>query len=437
MLQAVEYLIDIVQFTLILHLSTMILVGDRRKLSRKKAFVFAVFQVSVLHISGNTMEGQIPHIAFLYEAIQDMFIIKYLTGQSIMRSFGIDVYLAMLSMPCFLVMLLITKFLGLDNTLHIGLLATILVTPYVYFMIRYFESNKGRSVFEFFRNAYNKFSWFFTLLAVGAPLLFIGYDVSQNYTNYLLKTTSTLYVLTSLVLILFLVTLVNRLRYSQRLLKNQIDTLSEYTTTVNTLHSDIRMYKHDVGNILLSLSTYVDRDDYEGLDTYFQENIEGLQGFNLKAYEILSQLRHLKVESVKGIIFNKYHKALSSDVKFQTGIIEELLSFDVNDVDMCRMLGILLDNAIEAACESYDKRVVVIFDKTTGKDKEQWNIVIENTYDGHTIPMDITGKWKSAKGKGRGIGMKSLRVVLKKYSHVSLETSVDKHIVTQKLIFDI
>jgi len=197
------------------------------------------------------------------------------------------------------------------------------------------------------------------------------------------------------------------------------------------------MYKHDVGNILLSLSTYVDQDDYEGLDTYFQENIEGLQGFNLKAYEILSQLKHLKVESVKGIIFNKHHKALSSDVKFQTGIIEELLSFDVNDVDMCRMLGILLDNAIEAACESHEKRVLILFDKTTDKDKEQWNIIIENTYDGHSIPMDITGKWKSSKDKTRGIGLKSLKIVLKKHTHVSLETSVDKHVVTQKLTFDI
>ena len=438
MLHVIEFLIDIIQFTMLIQLGVMILLGKQHKVPMKKIILASIITTTHIQFSREifVINNPLIFVDEFTKLLTNILIYKYLTQESLIRSLGINIFISFLALPCYLFLLLIIHFMGLLEIQHLGLLASCLFTPYFFFLVKYLKKDKDQNIFDILRSTYNKFAWFFASFSLATPILLIIYGIGQKYTDYFVETLQLLYTFAALVLIITLAYLVSKLINAQNLLNNQVSTLSEYTKTINTLHSDIRLYKNDVSMILLSMKTYVDKCDTEGLDHYLTEHIEGIQGFNLESYKTLSHLQHLKIKSIKGLIFNKFHQAQDLGVLFQAGIIEELVSLDIKDVDICRMLGILLDNAIEAAHVSEEKKVQVIFDKVTHKNRRQWQIEVINSYKGNIMPSGISGRWKSSKGKGHGIGLKSLHIIIKRYKHVTLKTLVDKQIVTQTLIFD-
>ena len=69
-------------------------------------------------------------------------------------------------------------------------------------------------------------------------------------------------------------------------------------------------------------------------------------------------------------------------------------------VEICRMIGIFLDNARDAAYESKNKQVIIdVF-----KEKEELVIYIENTFKGKININKINEKNYTSKGNGHGIG---------------------------------
>ena len=100
-------------------------------------------------------------------------------------------------------------------------------------------------------------------------------------------------------------------------------------------------------------------------------------------------------------------------------------------VDISRCLGILLDNAIEAALESDKKSMdIAIIKKNTSI-----IIVVANSYNGD-IPV-ISKLFKegfSTKGENRGLGLSNLKEIINKYNNVSLDTYIKEQKFYQELL---
>ena len=51
-----------------------------------------------------------------------------------------------------------------------------------------------------------------------------------------------------------------------------MERLQEYTTNVENLYNNLRTFKHDYKNILLTLNHYIENKDIDSLEKYYKEN---------------------------------------------------------------------------------------------------------------------------------------------------------------------
>lgn len=110
---------------------------------------------------------------------------------------------------------------------------------------------------------------------------------------------------------------------------------------------------------------------------------------------------------LKGIVYYKMASIKDNDVNFRT-IISDKMYEEFNNFEtkiyykVCKIMGILIDNAVEASINSKEKTLLIyIYEQCNG------NIVIsiENSYNTLLDIHDINKKGYSTKCKNRGLGL--------------------------------
>ena len=100
--------------------------------------------------------------------------------------------------------------------------------------------------------------------------------------------------------------------------------------------------------------------------------------------------------------------------------------------EFARILGILLDNAIEASEECEDKIINIIFRDDDRKHRQL--VTIENTFKNKNVDtVKIFGKGISEKENHTGLGLWEVNKILKKNNNVSLFTSKNEKYFSQQL----
>ena len=118
------------------------------------------------------------------------------------------------------------------------------------------------------------------------------------------------------------------------------------------VYNNLRSFKHDYVNIMTSLSTYIDEKRYDELETFFYEHILPMQKNLTQKNGSLNHLLHINILELKSILYAKLLLALNQNIDVNIDIPDEIDSINMDPVDLVRMLGIYLDNAIEACLET-------------------------------------------------------------------------------------
>ena len=93
-------------------------------------------------------------------------------------------------------------------------------------------------------------------------------------------------------------------------------------------------------------------------------------------------------------------------------------------------MGILLDNAAEAAEKTKDREVTAIFHET----EETIRIIIRNSFEGSIPLARIWEDGYSTKGEGRGNGLTSFRRILDRYDNAVSYTRQENGLFIQELL---
>lgn len=212
--------------------------------------------------------------------------------------------------------------------------------------------------------------------------------------------------------------------------KEQLEQLQDYVTTLESLHREMRVFRHDYVNILSTLVGYIDNNDMPGLKYYFENNIvpinKTIESNNYK----ISLLQNIHVIELKGLLAVKLIRAQELKIDAILEVVEPIDKISMDSIDLCKVVGILLDNAVEAAltCENPVIRIAFV------KKGDSIIIVFANSLPVNMPPIyKIFEEGFSTKGEGRGLGLASLREIMKKYSHVALDTKVTNREVIQEL----
>ncbi len=255
-------------------------------------------------------------------------------------------------------------------------------------------------------------------------------DLLSSYdSNIVITIISIINLLLYLFFILYIVVLNRKLNSTSQLLQAE----HLHLNALNSLHNNIRGFKHDFNNIVQGLGGYIEDNDMEGLKRYYNQLLT-----DCKIVNNLSTLSSTIINNpaIYNIISNKYYRANEKGIVTNITVLMDLneLENHLKIYEFTRILGILLDNAIEAAMECDKKVINVTFRNQSSR--HRYLVVIENTYLDKNIDIEkIFQKSFSTKSEktNSGLGLWEIRQVLKKYNNLNLFTSKNDEYFKQQL----
>lgn len=203
-----------------------------------------------------------------------------------------------------------------------------------------------------------------------------------------------------------------------------------YVKSLEQVNNDIRKFRHDYINILSTMRSYIDDNDIEGLKEYFDQHILATQRKEVDNNLILGRLNNLEIKGIKGLLTTKIIQAQESGIEFHLEIAEPITFIHMNMIELNRILGVLLDNAIEASLEVSTPliRVAIIdLDFST-------MIVVLNKINNCSLKVhEMYKEGYSTKGKNRGVGLSILKEIVSRNDHVTLNTRIEPSYFIQEL----
>lgn len=210
--------------------------------------------------------------------------------------------------------------------------------------------------------------------------------------------------------------------------------MNDYTEFNENLLSEYKSFVHEYKNKLIIIKGMVSPRNHElhnYLDTIINAKIKN-------NYYWLMEIKNIPIPGIKGLINYKLLKMKELHIETEVYVSEEVAKLKKNNLDMHEkndlytMLGVFLDNAIEAALESNEKRITLHF----FKEENGISITLANTF--KSINLDeLEDKGYSTKGKNRGYGLYLVKEILKHSKHLTKETSIINNYFVQKIIIKI
>ncbi len=213
--------------------------------------------------------------------------------------------------------------------------------------------------------------------------------------------------------------------------KKAMQDLQDYTHNLETMYHSLRSFKHDYINILLSLSGYIEHSDMEELKNFFESKIFLTKNLIDQGDYKLNQLSNIHVLEIKSLLSAKMIYAHESGVDVTIDIPDQVDSFFIDTVDLARILGIFLDNAMEAALETTQPQIGLnILQNETGV-----SIMISNRFqdNGSVTLHNVKQKGFSTKTGHPGIGLSNAHKIISSYDNVMLETTMQHGCFTQHM----
>ena len=213
--------------------------------------------------------------------------------------------------------------------------------------------------------------------------------------------------------------------------KMNIAKLEESNKNLLELNDNVRCFKHDFNNIIQAIDGYIVLKDMNALQKYFNKLVKECNHMNI--IDILSK-QLTDNPAIYGILLNKYKIATENNIQMNIDIFVSLNNFGDKAYTISRMLGILLDNALEATNECENKIINVQFMKEENRNRSL--IIVENTYENKDIDTNriFDKHYTTKKDKGNtGLGLWKIRDILRKDTSLDLFTSKDDIMFKQQL----
>ena len=277
-----------------------------------------------------------------------------------------------------------------------------------------------------------------TLLALTLLLCaFMLFTMASFFDNLEITRREFILMVSSLVLyFLFTISMIlivlhtTRKNYETQKKVEYLENLNEYTKNLEMVYNNLRSFRHDYINIMASLAAYIDEKKYEELGTFFYEHILPMQKNLTQKNGALNNLSNVNILELKSILYTKLLLAVNQDIEVNIDIPDQIDSIHIEPVDLTRMLGIYLDNAIEACLET--EHPVINFH--LGKMNQDIVFIISNSFIDKGLSVDqMLKKEVTTKGAGHGIGLYNVSEVLNRYNNIYQETLIKEGLFIQQV----
>lgn len=217
---------------------------------------------------------------------------------------------------------------------------------------------------------------------------------------------------------------------SASFIKDEKDGLASYYQGLTESLSAMGAMRHDIKNIFFTMGSFVDRSDDQEMKAFFWEKIYPYSLDTIRQSELLSTLFQIPDESLRAFLHLKCSQMQTQRilVRLEVHLVPEQYQVGIDVIDMTRILGILLDNAMEEAQQVAEGFVEI---KITASG-EGCSYLIRNLVN-EQVRANGIHPGMSTKGHGRGQGLLIVRQLLEQYDYVTLSSILLEGRYTQSL----
>lgn len=189
---------------------------------------------------------------------------------------------------------------------------------------------------------------------------------------------------------------------------------------------NIAALRHDMKNHLFTLQQLTNENDNLVITEYLNKLI--LLADKDKSYITTG---NSVIDGLINLKFNEAESKLHCNLKYSV-IISKYLQID--KIDICIILGNILDNALQALEECKDSNVRIL-EFIMEEKKNILNIHMKNSYEGKRI--EVNNRLVSTKKDNRyhGIGLKNVRRIVDKYNGIIETNYDDKFFITNIILY--
>lgn len=207
------------------------------------------------------------------------------------------------------------------------------------------------------------------------------------------------------------------------------EALTTYTAEISQQYQEIRKFRHDYMNLLVGMEGFLEDEDLKGLRDFYYTSIAPTRNLLSKNDLRLSDLQRIKNEEIRSLFIAKLVLAQQKGVQITIEVPEEV-ELQTDLVVLLRILGILLDNAIEELVSLHKGLLEVAFLNL----EATILIVIQNTVREDLPPLyQLKQTGFSTKGNNRGLGLSNVDDLLKRNPQLLLESTIETGKFIQKL----
>lgn len=246
----------------------------------------------------------------------------------------------------------------------------------------------------------------FGILVMGGFAIFL-------YQNFLGIISKSYFIMTNIAFVVLFMIIV---RFAKEKTNNEklickYDNLIDYVKIYEKEIIEKGKRQHEYKNQLILIKGMIDDKDKK-VTNYIDEMLNDYSKGKDDCW--MEKLSYIPAGGLKGLLHYKISKMMDLKLKVYLNVDINLKSrkkwiiYDSHQKDISKIIGVYLDNAIEAACESTQKYLILDFDYKDG------NIIfsISNTYNGVINEIGIDKEGYSTKGYKRGYGLSLVKDIL-------------------------
>ena len=243
-------------------------------------------------------------------------------------------------------------------------------------------------------------------------------------------------IITYLVIIVMLICILLYL-FKQKIENEKISKkYDELLDVMKSYESDIeeqRTLRHETKNEFATIKCKLqDKEDNKTIIEYIDSVIGEKEKAGSTKY---SKFKYLPSNGLKGFFYYKFIEAEKKGINVSINISKQIENSFLKDIetkdfkDLARIIGVYLDNAIEASSTSEDKKLGIEMYLI----KEKIEIIITNTFN-NEINLDKIGKESfNTKGKHRGHGLLLVNKILSENNMFEAKNEIRGNIYIQSL----
>ncbi|MDF2944535.1 MAG: hypothetical protein K0S01_3393 [Herbinix sp.] len=290
-----------------------------------------------------------------------------------------------------------------DNTTSLWIIALAKIMTVLIFeaIIR---KRKGKLVIGF--SYFNELSFviiFSIVLLLGTVFIFSNTNnIASNIDNIILFFFGImLFIAIFIISLIFKIEKKSKEEMETKLKLQQIELEVKLNEDMISITDKLRKLRHDMNNHIGLIKTLVHTEKYEDLKEYIDQIYEDV--------EVANELVITENKTLSVLLNTKKSKAREKNIDFQSMIAMQ--NFQMQNKDICALLGNILDNAIEAAEKANNKYIQLTIQKTSSG----CVISCENSFG--VKPVMRKGKFITSKEDAfiHGIGTENIKDIVAKY----------------------